>query len=164
MTQHLFSYLRPMEEADLPWVMSVEDRAYSFPWTMQGFENSLDQGLNFILCSSDGQSLGYVCLLTVLDEVHVLNYCVSPDFQKRGVGGAALLKLKEKLKDSGFSIILLEVRASNLAAQTLYLQNAFNKDGVRKDYYRSLEWNDALFCQQEVKEDAVLMSCCLSTL
>jgi len=161
MSNQLFSYLRPMEESDLTWVLSVEDRAYSFPWTMQGFVSSLDQGLNYILCSELGKSLGYVCFLTVLDEAHVLNYCVSPEYQKKGVGQAALIKLKEKLKESGFSIILLEVRESNIAAQKLYRQSAFTEDGVRRNYYRSIEWNEELFCQQEVREDAVLMSCTL---
>lgn len=161
MSSQLFSYLRPMEEIDLPWVLSAEERAYQFPWTMQGFVNSLDQGLNYILCSAQDQLLGYVCVLTVLDEAHILNFCVSPDFQKRGVGKAALIKLKDKLKESGFSIVFLEVRESNVAAQNLYLQSGFTKDGVRKGYYRSLEWNDELFTQQEVKEDAMLMSCTL---
>ena len=150
-----------MEEIDLPWVLSIEERAYSFPWTLRGFENSLDQGLNYILCSEQGKPLGYVCLLIVLDEAHVLNFCVSPDFQKKGVGQAALSKLKEKLKESGFSIMFLEVRESNQAAQKLYTQGAFSKDGVRKEYYRSLEWDEVLFCQREVREDAVLMSCTL---
>lgn len=161
MPDNTFSYLRPMEESDLTWVLSTEDRAYNFPWTRTGFENSLDQGLNYILCSEQGRALGYICVLTVLDEAHILNFCVSPDFQKTGVGKAALLKLKEKLRESSYSIILLEVRESNLAAQKLYLQNAFNRDGVRKNYYRSLEWNEEEFCQQEVREDAVLMSCTL---
>ena len=161
MSSQLFSYLRVMEEIDLPWVLSTEERAYQFPWTMQGFENSLNQGLNYILCSEQGRLLGYVCVLTVLDEAHILNFCVSPDFQKRGVGRAALIKLKEKLKESGFSIIFLEVRKSNAAAKSLYLQSGFAEDGVRKGYYRCLEWDDELFTHHEVKEDAVLMSCTL---
>ncbi|MEA3406155.1 MAG: ribosomal protein S18-alanine N-acetyltransferase [Pseudomonadota bacterium] len=161
MSNHLFSFLRPMEESDLSWVLSVEDRVYSFPWSLKGFENSLDQGLNYILCSEQGQSLGYVCILTVLDEAHLLNFCVSPDYHRQGVGKAALVKLKEKLKESGFSIVFLEVRESNIAAQALYAQNSFSRDGLRKDYYRGLAWSEDLLCQEEVKEDAVLMSCTL---
>jgi len=150
-----------MEEIDLPWVLSIEDRAYQFPWTLKGFENSLDQGLNYILCSEEGKPLGYICVLTVLDEAHILNFCISPDFQKKGVGKSALSKLKEKLKESGYSIIFLEVRESNAAAQSLYTQGAFTKDGIRKNYYRSLEWNEERFIQEEVREDAVLMTCTL---
>jgi len=156
-----FSFLRVMEESDLEWVLSVEEKVYGFPWSLKGFENSLNQGLNYGLCSEEGLALGYVCVLTVLDEAHLLNFCVSPDFQRRGVGKAALDKLKEKLGESGFSMIFLEVRESNIAAQKLYFQNGFSTDGVRKGYYRSLRWSDELSCQQEVKEDAVLMSCTL---
>lgn len=161
MSNHLFSFLRPMEESDLDWVLNIENRVYSFPWTKKGFENSLDQGLNYLLCSDEGESLGYACVLTVLDEAHLLNFCVSPEFQRQSVGKFALLKLKEKLKEAGFSIVFLEVRQSNIAAQKLYTQNGFSSDGIRKDYYRGLAWCEDLQCQQEIKEDAVLMSCTL---
>jgi len=157
----VFSFFRVMEESDLDWVLDVEKKVYPFPWSLKGFENSLDQGLNYILCSEQGEWLGYVCVLTVLDEAHLLNFCVAPSYQKQGVGKAALIKLKQKLKDCGFSVMYLEVRESNIAAQKLYEQDGFTNDGVRKGYYRSLRWSDELSCQQEVKEDAVLMSCTL---
>ncbi len=150
-----------MEEGDLPWVMGVEQRAYAFPWSKRGFVSSLDNGLNYILCSAADEPLGYVCMVTVLDEVHMLNFCVSPDYQKRGIGLAALSKLKEKLKESDFSIIFLEVRVSNVAAQNLYQKGGFSKDGERKGYYRSMQWSEQEQCQQEVREDALLMSCTL---
>jgi len=161
MTQPLFSYLRLMEDSDLCWVLSTEERAYQFPWSQQGFENSLEQGLNYIMCSDTHHALGYICVLTVLDEAHILNFCVSPSVQKKGVGKAALIQLKDKLKDSGFKIVFLEVRESNQAAQRLYECSQFRVDGKRHGYYKSIEWNERLFCQEEVKEDAVLMSCLL---
>ena len=38
----MLSYLKPMTEADLDSIVEIEKRAYDYPWSQQGFENSLD--------------------------------------------------------------------------------------------------------------------------
>ncbi|WP_218644596.1 ribosomal protein S18-alanine N-acetyltransferase [Thiomicrorhabdus cannonii] len=153
------SYLRNMQESDLDWVLQIEQQAYDFPWSLQGFENSLDQGLNYIFCNADGEGLGYACVLTVLDEAHLLNLCVAPKFQGRGLGKQALQTLQSKLKESDFNIMFLEVRGSNEAALKLYERCGFNRDGVRANYYRCHEWDEEKGALVETKEDAILMSC-----
>lgn len=157
----VFSYLRAMHEGDLNWVLDVEQKAYDFPWTRKGFENSLDQGLNYVFCDAEGNGLGYVCVLTVLDEAHILNLCVAPKYQKQGVARMALNSLRSKLQESGFKLLLLEVRVSNRAAISLYESFGFNRDGVRVNYYRCQEWDEVRGDLIETKEDAVLMSCIL---
>lgn len=157
----IFSYLRAMHEGDLNWVLDVEQKAYDFPWTRKGFENSLDQGLNYVFCDAEGNGLGYVCVLTVLDEAHILNLCVAPKYQKQGVARMALNSLRSKLQGSGFKLLLLEVRVSNRAAISLYESFGFNRDGVRVNYYRCQEWDEVRGDLIETKEDAVLMSCIL---
>lgn len=154
-----FNYLRPMVESDLSWVLSIEKQAYDYPWTRSGFENSLDQGVNYILCSDAGRELGYACVLTVLDEAHLLNLCIAPDYQGLGVGRQALEKLKEKLKESAYQMMFLEVRDSNIPAQRLYEKCGFQRDGLRKNYYRCRSWDEEREALLEDKEDAVLMSC-----
>lgn len=154
----VFSYLRAMHEGDLSWVLGVEQQAYDFPWTQKGFENSLDQGLNYIFCDAEDNALGYVCVLTVLDEAHILNLCVAPKYQKQGVARMALSSLRTKLKESGFKLLLLEVRVSNQPAISLYESFGFNRDGVRVNYYRCQEWDEVSGELVEAKEDAVLMS------
>ncbi|WP_051347274.1 ribosomal protein S18-alanine N-acetyltransferase [Thiomicrorhabdus chilensis] len=157
----VFSYLRAMHEGDLNWVLDVEQQAYDFPWSKKGFENSLDQGLNYVFCDAEGTALGYVCVLTVLDEAHILNLCVAPKYQKQGVARMALHSLQSKLKESGFTLLLLEVRVSNQPAISLYESFGFNRDGVRVNYYRCQEWDEVSGELVEAKEDAVLMSCTL---
>lgn len=153
----MFSYLQPMYEEDLDWVLSVEQRCYDFPWSRQGFENSMEQGLNYLFCNEEGLYLGYCCILPVLDEAHILNLCVSPSFQRKGVAKAACSAILAKLQERQFHIALLEVRESNEAARLLYQKLGFHQDGVRKNYYRAKEWNEEAELV-EVKEDAILMS------
>jgi len=147
-----------MQDADLSWVLSVEQRAYDFPWTQKGFDNSLEQGLNYVFYSAEGQALGYCCLLPVLDEAHILNFCVAPEFQRKGIARAAFIKLLDKLAEGAFKIVLLEVRATNEAATNLYSSLGFTEDGVRKGYYRANVWDEALMELVEEREDAILMS------
>jgi len=142
------SYLRTILQSDLPEVMKIEKSAYQFPWSQKGFENSLDQGLNYLFCDVDDQVLGYCCLLTVLDEAHLLNFCIRSECQGQGLAKLAFSELKKHLLDANFQLILLEVRESNLRAKKLYQQLGFKEDGVRKNYYAA----------EDGKEDAILMS------
>lgn len=147
-----------MDETDLPEVHDIESSAYDYPWTMQGFEKSLDQGLNYLFCNDQDQVLGYCCILPVLDEAHILNICVSPKHQRKGIARSAFTEVIKQLHVSGYELFLLEVRESNTKARALYASLGFNEDGVRKGYYRAKEWSDAANELVEVKEDAVLMS------
>lgn len=147
-----------MQEQDLPTVLEIEKRAYAYPWSLSGFETSLDRGLNYVFCKENAAILGYCCVLPVLDEAHLLNICISPDYQRQGIAKQAMLKLLELLKESDFKIVFLEVRQSNTAALNLYKKLGFTKDGVRKGYYRSQDWCDIKNQLIDAKEDAVLMS------
>lgn len=147
-----FSYFRPMDEYDLAWVLTTEKSSYDFPWSPQGFSKVMDDGLAYVLCDIDDQKLGYACFLAVLDEIHLLNFCVSPDFRRQGVAVKALQKFKEYFADSDYERMLLEVRVSN-PAKALYEKHGFVEDGIRKGYYP--------LKNGQGKEDAVLMSCFL---
>ncbi|WP_019555817.1 ribosomal protein S18-alanine N-acetyltransferase [Thiomicrorhabdus arctica] len=153
-----FSYLQVLQDADLPWVMSVEQRAYDFPWTLKGFENSMNQGLNYLFKDEDHKSLGYCCVLPVLDEATLLNVCVAPEHQGRRIARPALEQIFAKLKENAFQIVFLEVRASNEPAIKLYQSIGFSEDGVRKGYYRAQVWDEQAMELVEEREDAILMS------
>ncbi len=137
-----------MNESDLDWVQSVESIAYYSPWSEKGFIKALDDGLSYVFSSREGESLGYACCMAVLDELHLLNFCIAPQFQRRGLGMLAMQALVEKFKFSDYLVILLEVRASNLVAIHLYQKLGFRIDGKRFNYYP---------CESG-REDAILMS------
>lgn len=152
----LLDSIRPMTEGDLPAVLKIESQSYEFPWSRKGFENALDQGLNYVFCSVDDQILGYVCFLTVLDEVQLLNLCIAPGFQGKGIAARVLSQLAEKLLSSGYRVMFLEVRESNRSARKLYQKLGFKEDGIRKNYYQA--WTERDGEKVLGKEDAVLMS------
>ena len=148
--------IRAMSEIDLPEVLAIERLAYEFPWTQKGFESSLDQGLNYVFENTEHQILGYACFLTVLDEATLMNLCVAPSEQGKGIAKRALQQLLARLQESNYQMVFLEVRESNRPARNLYAQFDFSEDGIRKNYYPAWIEQDG----KKVKgyEHAVLMS------
>ncbi|HEX4880146.1 MAG TPA: ribosomal protein S18-alanine N-acetyltransferase [Limnobacter sp.] len=127
--------IRPMTEADVPAVMLVETQIYEFPWSERNFYDSLRAGYGMHCMWLDEQLLGYIVLMHVVDEFHLLNISVRADLQGRGHGKHLLLWGIDHARMSGATGMLLEVRPSNTPARALYEKQGFKLIGVRKNYY-----------------------------
>lgn len=115
--------------------MLLEARAYPFPWTQSIFVDCLKHGYSGWIYEQDGKLLGYAMMMFVLDEMHLLNICIAPEGQGKGLG-SRLLKTLERIARSGKAeTCFLEVRQSNFSAIRLYLNAGFNEVGLRKGYY-----------------------------
>lgn len=145
---------------DLEWVYQTEKASYDFPWSSRGFGKALDDGVSYVFCDMRHEPIGYACCLAVLDEIHLLNFCIHPDRQKKGVGTEALSALKSYFKQSEYEVIFLEVRASSPAIG-LYKKLGFKQDGVRPNYYPCKQSSSlsAYVGEYPKREDAILMSC-----
>ena len=141
----------PMTSVDLEAVTVAERRIYRFPWTHRNFADSLAAGHEGWLASENCQMIGYAVVMPVLDEAHLLNIGVLPEFQRTGQGAALLDHLIDVARRRGASRMLLEVRAGNVPAQRLYARCGFDTIGLRRDYYSA----DA------GREDAIVMACTL---
>lgn len=130
-------WLRPMGYRDLPAVMVVEVEAYPFPWTEGIFRDCLRVGYAcWVLESSeDGGIDGYAVMSMAVGEAHLLNLCIRPQRQGRGLGRRLLQQLLEKARGFDLELVFLEARPSNTAAVQLYLSEGFVEVGRRKDYY-----------------------------
>src|SRR5690606_17131416 len=78
--------MRPMEHQDLAAVLHNERSAYSHPWTEGIFRNCLVSGYENWVAEQEGKLCGHVVVSFVLDESHLLNICVAPDYQGVGLG------------------------------------------------------------------------------
>ena len=89
-----------------------------------------------------------------MDEAHLLNIGVSSSKRRQGFGTDLLEKIIYASEAMGSDQIFLEVRVSNAAATSLYLDFGFKQIGVRKDYYRLPEGQeDALLMSKSLKKD-----------
>jgi len=127
--------LRAMSLDDLPFVMQVEKLAYEFPWTEGIFRDCLRVGYCCRVLEDRGRLIGHGVMLVSTNECHLLNVCIHPSYQRRGLGRKLLLYLLEVARKGHATVALLEVRRSNKAAYALYNELGFNEIGVRKNYY-----------------------------
>ena len=130
----LFS-IRPMTEADVPAVILVENQIYEFPWTDRNFLDSLRAGYHMHCMWLDEQLAGYIVMMQVVDEYHLLNISIRADLQGLGHGKHLLLWGISQARLAGAAGMLLEVRPSNLTAKNLYEKEGFKLIGARKNYY-----------------------------
>lgn len=89
--------------------------------------------------------IGSLTLWDVAGEGEIANVAVHPKFWRQGVARALMQTALDKAAQLGLTRVLLEVRASNQAAQRLYHSFGFIEDGRRPRYYSN-------------GEDAILMA------
>ncbi|MBA3980661.1 MAG: ribosomal-protein-alanine N-acetyltransferase [Alcanivorax sp.] len=140
--------LRPMRPEDMPAVLPIEAAGQPTPWSAEVFGDCFRPGYRAQVVETAGAELvAFQVLHTVLDEAHLLNIAVHPDWQRQGIAVALLQHTLAALAAEDFSVMYLEVRESNRGAQALYQRLGFAVSGRRKAYYRTATGH----------EDAVLM-------
>ncbi len=128
-------HIRTMTYNDLKQVMEVELQAYPHPWTVGIFRDCIRVGYNCWVCTQNERVIGYGIVMLAAGEAHILNICVSPAHQQKGIGRKLLQHLMHRAQLAGIDMILLEVRRSNAIAIALYQTEGFHELGVRKNYY-----------------------------
>ncbi len=79
--------------------------------------------------------VGFAGIWALADEAHITNIAVRKDYQGRGIGELLLIILLGLARDMKTNNMTLEVRVSNITAQTLYLKYGFAQVGLRRGYY-----------------------------
>lgn len=128
-------------------VMTVENASFRIPWSREAFTEEINHNpaARYYVVEVNKHIVGYAGLWKVLDEGHITNIAVHPEFRGQGIGSLLLEALLYLAKQEEIVSMTLEVRKSNLVAQGLYTKYGFSKEGIRKAYYA------------DNKEDAVIM-------
>ena len=143
--------LTRMRRRHLRNILKIEARVYPRPWSGSLFLSELAQKAtrSYIVAKHEGEVVGYAGMMFTGPEAHVTNIAVDPDYHSLKVGSRLLLKLCNEAIARGADTISLEVRVSNVVAQSMYEKFGFSGVGVRRGYY--IETNeDALV--MEVRE------------
>lgn len=140
--------IKPMQKTDLDDVISIEAKAYGeHHWSKDSFMSELSNDLAkyFSAFNTGGQLIGYCGCWQILEEAHITNIAVSPDYRRKHIGEALLTSIIDECYRNMAKYITLEVRVSNTPAISLYEKYGFKSLGVRKGYY------------QDNNEDALIM-------
>jgi [ribosomal protein S18]-alanine N-acetyltransferase len=128
---------RQMTLDDIDDVLKIEHASFTLPWSRESFYNELvhNNYSNYIVMEWNGQVIGYCGMWLVIDEAHITNVAVLPEFRGKKLGEALMKKAMETAKELGAKTMTLEVRVSNHVAQSLYRKLGFLNGGIRKQYY-----------------------------
>ncbi len=136
-----------MEISHIEEVLVIEQMCFSLPWTRQSFENELlgNKFAYYHVAQYNGASAGYSGLWKVLDEGHITNIAIHPDYRRRGIGSSLVKHMFDFCLVEKIRSLTLEVRESNIPARNMYKKLGFIEAGIRKAYY------------QDNNEDAIIM-------
>ena len=146
--------IQHMQKSDVDNVINIEEKAYGeHHWSKESFLNELSNDLARYYAAFDinGNLLGYAGCWQILEEVHITNIAVSPDFRRQKIGERLLRQIIDDCYKNKAKYITLEVRVSNNAAIKLYEKYGFKSLGTRKGYYQNnnedalIMWTENIF-------------------
>jgi len=142
--------VRRMTLKDVEAVNALERMCFDDPWQEDAFTQELTVNRNitrYIVLTAGNQVIAYAGTWLVIDEGQITTVAVHPDYRGRGYGERITRALMQEAASQGITWMSLEVRRSNLAAQSMYRKLGFDDVGYRKRYY------------ENNREDALLMAC-----
>ncbi len=139
--------VREMREEDIDGVLQIEKLSFATPWSREAFviELTTNKLAKYVVVEREGDILGYGGIWFIIDEGHITNIAVEPKHRGIGIGNLIVEKLIDICDKRGIQSITLEVRKSNIVAQSLYKKYGFEECGIRPGYYA------------DTKEDAIIM-------
>lgn len=141
-----------MQTGDLTEVVEIEQSSCEMPWSETLFFNEINNPKSVSrVAKIRGRVAGYLCASLIIDEGHILNLAVHPEFRGQGIATELVTDMIGHLRQEGCRFIFLEVRVSNEVALKLYEKFSFKAVGTRKDYYIS-PLEDAVIMKLNLEE------------
>lgn len=151
--------IAPLETPHLDEVLAIERSSYTHPWLPRAFEyeigkNPVGWARVALTREQTPRVAAYLVSWIVFEHLHLQNVTVHPEHRRHGLGRFLLLHAMEEALAREATTALLEVRRSNVAAQSLYRSLDFREVGARKDYYDSPR-EDAIVFQRELSRETM---------
>jgi ribosomal-protein-alanine N-acetyltransferase len=143
--------IRNMESEDIDNILELENMSFSTPWSKESFIKEIEENklARYIVAKSNDKIIGYGGMWLILDEAHITNIAVHPEYRGEGIGNKLLNGLVDISKETMIKRMTLEVRKSNDPAINLYKNNDFIEVGIRPGYYSDTN-EDAIIMWKEV--------------
>jgi ribosomal-protein-alanine N-acetyltransferase len=141
-----------MEERDLDHVLAIDKECFPAERNIPPYKNDLlyNEMAHYLVACDMSQPgnpiIGMIGFWMMAGEAHIITIAIQHTHRRRGIGELLLNSALELAKSLEAFAMTLEVRKSNVEAQSLYAKHGFTERGIRKNYY------------DEVKEDAVIMT------
>lgn len=132
---------------DAVYDLSVE--SFPLPWAKDELvrETLNPNAINLVAIHED-KVIGYVQCWYTFEDADIINIAVSEAYKRKGVARIILQRLITLLKGKNVQNVFLEVRVSNLPAQSLYKSFGFITLTKRERYY--INGEDALVMNLQI--------------
>jgi len=132
---------------DIEEILIIENLCFALPWSYDSFYNEIQSNkfAHYHVIWFNNRIAGYIGLWHVIDEGHITNIAIHPEFRCRGLACKLIEYTLDFCRESNISSLTLEVRKNNIPALNLYKKYGFVEEGIRKEYYA------------DNKEDAIIM-------
>lgn len=128
--------IRAAQNRDVPAIYAIGAACFSDPWREETVRSDLArEGALYLVAEREDEVLGYACYWYVLDEAQLVNIGVMPRARRQGIAESLVRKGLVQAKAKGMTSMYLEVRVSNLPAQSLYRKFGFAVKALRKQVY-----------------------------
>ena len=117
-------------------ILQIEEMVFTQPWTRNQLKKDLtltNNAENWVY-KEGHQIVGYILGWKVMDEFHLNNIAVHPEYLRRSIGKELIRHIISRISYY-IKVILLEVSANNIPANKCYKSLGFTQRGIRKDYY-----------------------------
>lgn len=137
--------IAPFDQSDLAAIYAIEVAANPFPWTEKTLLSCIGGRYISKQIIINNQAVGFYVADLVIDELTLMEICIAPKYQGQGFGQQLITDFIQEAKANACVKCHLEVRAKNIAAQMLYMNNGFTQVSRRTGYYpAAIGYEDAI--------------------
>lgn len=129
--------IREMIAQDIDQVLLIEESSFATPWSRDAFKSELNENpyATYFVIEIEEGVVGYCGLWMVIDEAHITNIAILPEYRGNGLGELLFNYVLNRAKQRRVVSLSLEVRVSNIIAQKMYRKYGLVPGGIRKNYY-----------------------------
>ncbi|MDP4091330.1 MAG: ribosomal protein S18-alanine N-acetyltransferase, partial [Bacillota bacterium] len=122
----------PIEDKHIDGILNVSMLSFPITWSRESFENELsNKYARYFTAVKDDVVVGFGGMWIIIDEAHITNIAVHPEFRGCGIGNQIMESLISLCGLENICGMTLEVRSSNYKAQNLYKKYGFVQEGLR---------------------------------
>ncbi len=125
-------HIRWMIRRDMEQVLAIEQSAFDDPWDEEAFVAFLRRKNCIGMVAERGDEvLGYMIYELHKNQLHLANFAVHKDLQRRGVGMQMMQKLVNKLAAQRRERIVLDVSENNRPGQEFFKKVGFRATAIK---------------------------------
>lgn len=133
------SSVRPVAWTDIPDLVRLEGEAFpDDAWSEASWWGELAgrPRRDYLVVEREGELAAYGGIDHGGQVADLMTIAVAPGHRGTGIGGELLTHLEERAAAGGAESLMLEVRADNEPARTLYDRRGYDVLTVRRSYYQ----------------------------